>query len=140
MTPYRPPEQSSRGQFLDAIFILVLLFGTLFVTTYIEASRAGGGGGGAQSEPTPLAELPITEAERVQFQKLIDEGATDLATVNDSVEANRPDPNQYDFSVIALAVTVIVIVAYLAFVYRTSFREYREVIEEKFGPREGSGT
>jgi len=28
----------------------------------------------------------------------------------------------------------------MAFVYRLSFKEYREVIEEKFGPSEGGRT
>ncbi len=33
MTPYEPPRQSLRGQLVDAVFILVLLFATLFVST-----------------------------------------------------------------------------------------------------------
>lgn len=138
MTPYRPPQQSLRGQLVDAVVILALLFGTLFVTTYVAASQ-GGGGAADDSEPRALSELPITEAERQQFRTLIDDETMDLAGVNAAVAANQASDDRYDFSVLALVVTVVVIVAYLVFVYRVSFKEYKEVIEEKFGPSGGRG-
>lgn len=137
MTPYRPPRQSMRGQLLDAVVILALLFGTLFVTTYVAASQGGGGGAAEDSEPRPLAELPITDAERQRFGTLIDNGTMDLAAVNAAVEANQASADRYSINFLALAATVIVIVGYLAFVYRVSFKEYKEVIEEKFGPSGG---
>ncbi len=140
MAPYEPPRQSLRGQLIDAVFILVLLFATLFVSTYVLSLQAGGAAGGGAAEPRPVSELPISAAEKQQFQKMIDAGMVDLQAVNDSVAANRASTDKYAFSVLSLIVTAAIIIAYMAFVYRLSFKEYREVIEEKFGPSEGGRT
>ena len=137
MAPYEPPRQSMRGQLIDAAFILVLLFLTLFASTYVLGLQGGGAAGDAAAAPKPVSELPISSAEKQQFQKMIDAGMVDLRTVNDSVQANQPSTDKYAFSVLSLIVTAAIIIAYMAFVYRTSFKEYREVIEEKFGPSEG---
>lgn len=139
MPGYRPPRQTVRGQLLDATTILVLIFGTLFVTTYlIQGSEADTGAG--VGETRKLEELPITAAEREQFRKMIDSGTVDLQAVNSAVEANRATSDKYDFSVAALLGTAVLLAGYLAFVYRASFREYREVIEEKFGARDGGAS
>lgn len=140
MAPYEPPQQSLRGQLVDAVFILALLFATLFVSTYVLSLQAGGAAGGDAAGPRPVSELPISSAEKQQFQKMIDAGMVDLQAVNDSVAANRASTDKYAFSVLSLIVTAAIIIAYMAFVYRLSFKEYREVIEEKFGPSEGGRT
>lgn len=140
MAPYEPPRQSLRGQLVDAVFILVLLFATLFVSTYVLSLQAGGAAGGEAARPRPVSELPISAAEKQQFRKMIDAGMVDLRAVNDSVAANRASTDKYAFSVLSLIVTAAIIIAYMAFVYRLSFKEYREVIEEKFGPSEGGRT
>ena len=140
MTPYEPPRQSLRGQLVDAVFILVLLFATLFVSTYVLSLQAGGPAGGEAARPRPVSELPISSAEKQQFQKMIDAGMVDRQAVNDSVAANRASTDKYTFSVLSLIVTAAVIIAYMAFVYQLSFKEYREVIEEKFGPSERGRT
>lgn len=129
--PYRPPQQSVRGQLLDAAVVLALIFVTLFATTYLtEAAETPSG------DPRPLAELPLTPGERVQYQKMIDSGTADLATITAGVEANQPSADKYDIDVLALLGTALLLAVYLGFVYRVSFREYREVIDEKFGPSE----
>jgi hypothetical protein len=86
----------------------------------------------------PIAELPITPAEKAQFQKLIDQDVTDLAGVNQQVADNRarPGSDQYPIGIVALIATILVIGVYLVFVYVVSFKEYREVIRERFGPPE----
>ena len=132
MERYQPPSQSMRGQFIDAIFILVLLFVTLFATTYI-AQSGGDSEGGGSAETKQISELPVSSTEKQQLQKVVDEDIADLGAVNTAVEAN-PTPNKYDFSVLALLITAGLLGAYLVFVYWSSFKEYREVIEEKFGP------
>lgn len=127
---YRPPQQSVRGQLLDAFVVLALIFVTLFATTYLtEAAET------PSADPRPLAELPLTPGERVQYQKMIDSGTADLATIAAAVEANQASADKYDIDVLALVGTAVLLALYLGFVYRTSFREYREVIDEKFGPR-----
>jgi hypothetical protein len=127
---YRPPQQSVRGQLLDAFVVLALIFVTLFATTYLtEAAET------PAADPRPLAELPLTPGERVQYQKMIDSGTADLETIAAAVEANQASDDKYDIDVLALVGTALLLALYLGFVYRTSFREYREVIDEKFGPR-----
>ncbi|WP_433786329.1 hypothetical protein ACQPX6_06585 [Actinomycetospora sp. CA-101289] len=131
---YRPPQQAVRGQLLDAVVVLVLIFVTLFATTYLtEAAET------PSADPRPLAELPLTPGERVQYQKMIDSGTADLPTIAAAVEANQASADKYDIDVLALIGTALLLAVYLGFVYRTSFREYREVIEEKFGPRPPDG-
>ena len=129
---YIPPKQSRRGQVFDSVFILALLFAVLFGVTYYSNSAAAP----TTSAAKPLAELPITQTEREQYQRAIDEGLVDLKTVNDQVVASTPKAGskQYPISPLALLATFGVIAAYLLFVYVMSFREYREVIRERFGP------
>jgi hypothetical protein len=138
VAPYEPPVQSKRGQLLDAVTVLALIFTTLFATTFL-VQEAGAKTATAGSETRSLSDLPISDAERTQFQKVIDSGTADLPTVAAAVDANQPGADKYDFSVAALLGTAALLAVYLAFVYRTSFREYREVIEEKFGPKDGEG-
>ncbi|MQA64024.1 MAG: hypothetical protein GEU86_21735 [Actinophytocola sp.] len=131
-----PPRQSRRGQMVDALFIVLLLFVTLFVTTFMmQLEESDTESGTSASEIVPLSDLPINDTEREQFQKMIDSGMTDLETVNQSVAASEPRDDKYEISVAALLGTLALLVGYLTFVYRTSFREYREVVEYKFGPR-----
>lgn len=129
--PYEPPKQSVRGQLLDAFVVLALIFVTLFATTYLAESEDSGSGA-----VRPLAELPITQGEREQYQKMIDTGVTDIETISASVEANQAGADKYDIDVLALLGTAALLAVYLGVVYRVSFREYREVIDEKFGPGE----
>jgi hypothetical protein len=129
---YEPPKQSGRGQFVDSVIILALLMVVLFGVTYFVQSTAST----SEVKVRPIAELPITAAEKMQFQKLIDKDVVDLAGVNQQVADNRARPGreQYPIGVLALIATVVVIAVYLTFVYVMSFKEYREVIRERFGP------
>jgi hypothetical protein len=144
--PYVPPKQGKLGQVFDSVFILALLFAVLFGVTYYSNTAPAP----TTSTVKPLAQLPITQTERQQYQKAIDEGLVDLKGVNDQVAASTPKAGskQYPISPLALLLTFGVIAAYLLFVYVMSFREYREVIRERFGPppeastpsRSGRGT
>lgn len=137
--PYEPPKQSMRGQFVDAVFILALVFGALFVTTYV-AYGSGGTASVGQEGVQPLSQLDLTTAERQQYEKMIDAGMTDEAGVNAAVATNNARIDKYDIAVVPLIAVFGILAAYLAFVYRASFREYRDVINEKFGEREGDRT
>ncbi len=130
---YEPPRQSLRGQLVDAAVILILIFATLFVTTYLTGDES------EDATDTPqvqqVGDLPVTPGERAQYQKMIDSGTADLPTIASGVAANQPDPDKYAIDVWALIGTAVLLAVYLGFVYRVSFREYRDVIDEKFGPR-----
>jgi hypothetical protein len=129
---YEPPKQSLRGQLWDSVIILVLLLAVLFGVTYLVQSSAET----TEAEERPIAELPITAAEKAQYQKLVDEEVLDLATVNQQVAVNAPmrGSDKYPIGLGALIATFGVIALYLAFVYVVSFRQFRDVIVERFGP------
>jgi hypothetical protein len=132
---YEPPKQSGRGQLVDSVIILALLMVVLFGVTYFVQSSTST----SETKTRPIAQLPVTAAEKAQFQKLIDEGVTDLEGVNQQVADNRarPGSDQYPIGIVALVATILVIGVYLVFVYVMSFREYREVIRERFGAEGG---
>jgi hypothetical protein len=126
---YRPPRQSQRGQLVDSLIILVLLMAVLFGVTYLTSSSSSS----SSVKTRPLSALPITATEKAQFQKGIDEGIVDLPTVNQQVADNAPATNKYPIKLVALIATMVVIGGYLAFVYLMSFRQYKDVIRERFG-------
>jgi hypothetical protein len=127
---YQPPEQSPRGQFLDSVIILVLLMVVLFGVTYFVQSSTST----TSVKTRPLAELPITPTEKQQYALAIKHHLVDLPTVNQQVADNKEDSNKYPIAVGTLIITFGVIGLYMAFVYIMSFKEYREVIRERFGP------
>lgn len=129
-------RQSGRSQFVDAAVLLVLLFVTLFATTWIVERTSEADAGSSASETRQIEDLPISGDEKRQFQSLVDQGVVDEETVNQQVAANAPSEDKYPINPVLLLVTVLLLVGYLAFVYRMSFKEYREVIENKFGRRE----
>ena len=132
------PRQSMGSQMADAGFLLALLFITLFVTTFAFADDAVTSTG-TSSDTVAINELPIPQAERDQFSKMENLEMVDAATVASAVEANTPREDKYSFSWLALIGTVALALAYLAFVYLMSFKEFREVVRARFGPPEGSG-
>jgi hypothetical protein len=129
MRPYEPPKQGVRGQIVDSVIILALLFAVLFgVTYYVQSSEETA----TPERPKPIAELPISATEKQQFQKAVDEGIVDLEAVNQQVADNRPRDDKYPIGIGAALATFGVIGVYLIFVYVVSFREYREVVRERF--------
>jgi hypothetical protein len=131
------PRQSMGSQMADAGFLLALLFITLFVTTFVFADDA------ATSTDTgtgtvEISELPIPNAEKRQFTEMQELEMVDADSVAAAVDANTPRNDKYSFSWLALLGTVALALAYLAFVYLMSFKEFREVVRARFGPPEGS--
>jgi hypothetical protein len=133
---YQPPKQSSRGQLVDSLIILVLLMVVLFGVTYFVQSSTST----TSVKTRPLSELPITETEKQQYALAIKEGIVDLPTANQQVADNHEDSNKYPIAVGTLIITFGVIALYMAFVYLMSFKEYREVIRERFGPPGSTGS
>jgi hypothetical protein len=121
-TPYQPPVQSRLGQLIDTLFLLALVVATLFVPVYL--GLAGGGKTTLDIPEKTWAGLGQNATMQTQWEKLgyTPESAHDLI-------ATRFD---YSFSVPALAITALVVIAYFAFVFRWSKKEYRDVISERF--------
>ncbi len=126
--PYEPPVQSGAGQFFDSLVVLVLVYASLMAPLlFKEAPQAPAD---AADKPAVTWEsLNQTPAMVEQWEKL-------------GVDIKAAEPmitNRFDYSIepVSLAITVLVIVGYFFFVLRTSEREYREVIRERFGPAKG---
>lgn len=123
---YQPPKQSLFAQIVDVLVLLVLTVGALYIPLYL-------GLAGAAKTPNPI-ENPTWEAlnqnavEQQQWNAL---GITDPAAANEIVTARF----NYDFSWTALIVMAVLVVGYFVMVVRLSDKEYREVIDERFGTR-----
>lgn len=123
---YKPPKQSLGGQIFDVLTLLALTVGVLYIPLYL-------GLAGAAKTPAPI-ENPTWEAlgqnanEQAQWAAL---GYTDPAAVNDMITARF----DYSFSWSALIIMALLVIGYFILVVRLSDKEYRDVIEERFGPK-----
>jgi succinate dehydrogenase hydrophobic anchor subunit len=123
---YQPPKQSFAAQIFDVITLLVLTIGALYIPLYL-------GLAGAAKVPKPIAN-PTWEAlgqnatEQQQWAAL---GITDPAAANDIITARF----DYSFSWVAVVVMAVLVIGYFLLVVKLSDREYREVIEERFGSK-----
>ena len=125
---YQPPKQSLAGQIVDVVVLLVLTVGALYLPLYM-------GLAGAAKTPAPIENptweaLGQNEVEQAQWAVL---GFPDAASANEIITARF----DYTFSWMALIVMVVVVVGYFILVVRLSDREYREVIDERFGKKNG---
>ena len=123
---YQPPKQNLAGQIVDVVVLLVLTVGALYLPLYM-------GLAGAAKTPNPIENptweaLGQNEAEQSQWTAL---GFPDAAAANEIITARF----DYTFSWAALIVMVVAVVGYFVLVVRLSDKEYREVIEERFGDR-----
>jgi hypothetical protein len=123
---YKPPEQRFAGQIFDVITLLILTVGALYLPLYL-------GLAGAAKTPAPVANptweaLGQNAAEQQQWAAL---GISDPAAANDIITARF----DYSFSWVALLVMAVLVVGYFVMVVRLSDREYRDVIEERFGAK-----
>lgn len=123
--PYQPPEQGKGGQIFDSLFLLALVYITLFAPLML--GLTGGGTVTTPVEQPTWEALGQNAAMAGQWEKLgfTPEGAAEIITT------------RFDYSINpwALIATALVIFGYFFFVIRTSEREYREVIDERYGER-----
>lgn len=120
--PYEPPTQSTFGQIVDALLMLVLVLVTLYLPLLLGLA---GGGTTAKTVENPTWEtLGQNAAMAGQWEKL----GFDPAKAAEII-GKRFD---YDFSWLALAVSAAVVVAYFVAMLRWSDKEYRDVIAERF--------
>lgn len=123
---YQPPKQSLAAQIFDVITLLVLTIGALYLPLYL-------GLAGATKTPHPIAN-PTWEAlgqNAVEQQQWAVLGITDPAAANDMITARF----DYSFSWVAVVVMAVLVIGYFLLVVRLSDREYRDVIEERFGTK-----
>ena len=126
-TPYEPPRQSLAGQLADAVVLLVLVFGALYAPVLL-----------GWTSPTASS----TEVQNPSWESLHQNAAMAAQWEKLGFDPAKAAPlvtSRFDYHVdpAGLAVTALVLIAYLAFLLVVSDREYREVIAEKFGDPPG---
>jgi hypothetical protein len=137
---YKPPRQSGIGQVIDSMLILVVLVICLLVpfrwddivASFAPAPAPAAGTGAATTEaakePEPTWEsLKQTPVQAQQWEKLGKKPADAKPLIDAKFDFDA------DLHSWKLPLTIIVIVAYFIFLLRTSDREYRQVIDERFG-------
>jgi hypothetical protein len=126
---YRPPRQSLLGQWIDAGVLLFLVFGALYAPVLLGWTTPA-----AKSAPpaSPTWEsLHQNPAMAAQWEKLGYDPAKAAPLI-----ASRFD---YTLDPFGLGATALVLIGYFGLIVAVSDRQYREVIEEKFGVSEKNG-
>lgn len=124
MAKYTPPVQSKLGQIIDVIVLMVLAIGSLYIPLKLGLSGS--------AKVTTVVENPTweslgqNEAMVAQWTKL---GFADPASAHDLI-TTRFD---YSFSWLNLAIMAVVLIGYFFMLIKLSDKEYRDVIDEKFG-------
>jgi len=122
---YRPPEQGKAGQIFDSVFLLALVYIVLFAPLVL--GLTGGGTSTKVIEQPTWEALGQNQTMAAQWEKLgyTPESAADIITT------------RFDYTInpIALIITALVIFGYFFFLVRFSDREYRDVIDERFGKK-----
>jgi hypothetical protein len=126
MAKYIPPHQSKLGQVFDVLVVLALTVGALYIPLLLKMA-------GATKTPAPI-ENPTWEAlgqNPTMVERWQALGYADPASANELITARF----DYSFDWLALAAMVALVVGYFVMVVRFSDKEYREVINEKFGEK-----
>ena len=160
-SPYRPPEQSPAGQLFDSLFVVALVAATLLACLYLtvlSAAPAPAPAAAAQTAAVTAAPAPATEASAsaavatavavapstdgltAEQQKLKSERFAALGWDDAKVAERKVTiaAQSYEFDWFMLLLTAIVVITYFVFLVRTSDKELREVINERFGPSTGT--
>jgi hypothetical protein len=126
MAKYTPPAQSRVLQLFDVVCLIGAIFLALWFPLWM------GWAGVSKSidkidNPTWDA-LKQTPAQVEQWVKL---GYADAAAAHDVIQ------NRFHYSIdwLQLIIMAAVVIGYFVFLFRASEREYRDVIDEKFGKK-----
>ena len=123
MANYVPPKQGKLSQLFDVVVLMALTFGALYIPMFM------GLAGGVKSVPEGAGQtweaMGQNATQIAQYNAL---GFTDPAAISNIINARY----DYSFSITALLVMVVIIVAYYVLMLKLSETEYREVIAEKF--------
>jgi hypothetical protein len=124
-TTYVPKKQSGVGQFIDSVFILVLVYVSLYIPLLLTPQAAADAAKDAPKPTWDSLQLPAVVQE--QWVKL----------GYDADKASTLINTKFDYSIdpMMLTLTAAVIVGYFIFMLRSSEKQYKEVIAEKFGDK-----
>jgi predicted PurR-regulated permease PerM len=119
---YKPPEQGGALQFLDIIFLIAAIFGTMLLPVWLKLA-------GAATETTKIdnptwEKLGQTAAQAAQWTAL----GKDPASAHDIIQTRF----NYTIDYTTLIAVAVVLFLYFFLLFRFSDSEYREVLAEKF--------
>ncbi|MEC9411918.1 MAG: hypothetical protein VX829_04480 [Pseudomonadota bacterium] len=124
MSTYVPKVQSKKGQLFDSLFILILVYVSLYIPLFLE-SDSKSASDNTSSQVISWESLNVSPVEQEQWQKLGFDETSAAEIINDKFD--------YTIDPVMLAITALVIIGYFIFMLRVSEAQYREVIAEKFG-------
>lgn len=120
-----PKKQSGLGQFVDSIFILVLVYVSLYIPLWLKSESAAAA---ASNGPKPTWEsLHLPAVIQEQWVKLGYDAEKAAALIDTKFD--------YTIDPVMLLVTAAVIIGYFIYMIKVSDKQYREVIAEKFGDK-----
>lgn len=124
---YVPKKQGAVGQVIDSVFILVLVYISLLVPLLLGGGPTTSAASSATAAPPTWASLHVSQVAQQQWIKL----------GYDAKSAAPIISTKFDYSINPwlLILTIVVIVGYYFFILKYSKKEYREVINEKFGEK-----
>jgi len=122
---YSPPKQSGIGQFIDSVFILALVYISLYIPLWLHSGAAADATADANS--STWESLGLSGVVREQWERL----GFDAKKAAGLISA------KFDYSIdpLMLLLTAGVIVGYFVYLIRASDKEYRQVIAERFGEK-----
>jgi predicted PurR-regulated permease PerM len=126
MAKYTPPEQSRVLQLFDVICLIGAIFLALWFPLWM--GWAGVSKSIDKIDNPTWESLKQTPAQVEQWVKL---GYADAAAAHDVIQ------NHFHYTIdwLQLIIMAAVVIGYFLFLFRASEREYREVIDEKFGKK-----
>ncbi len=127
---YKPPVQKGFGQFIDAMVVLALVYLSLLAPLLLGGTAAESAATEHKPKPT-WEELKQNDVMQAQWEK--------LGHTPETAEPIVTKKFSYEVEPLSLGITIAVIAGYFFFMLKMSDREYREVINERFGPKAGKG-
>lgn len=126
---YQPPEQSGIGQFIDVLFLIAAIVGTMLLPIWFHFAGAATT---VVKVDNPTWETLKQSPAQAQVWQLL---GKDPASAHDIIQT------RFDYTIdwTTLIAVAIMLFLYFFLLFRFSDSEYREVIAEKFGDRTSGG-
>jgi predicted PurR-regulated permease PerM len=134
---YSPPKQSIAGQLFDVVFLLALVFGSLFLPIWLKIAVP------SRVEKLPEGVSYTTAAdgtktwtgvtwENLNQNPVMQAQWEKLGYTKESAAAIITQPFDYTIDTSGVVITAVVILGYFIFMLVMSEKEYKQVIAEKF--------
>jgi hypothetical protein len=126
-TPYEPPVQGRVGMIIDSIFLLGMVYLALLMPLIMDFSSS------EEVAPSTTAADSIVTWESLGQNQIMQTQWERLGVTLEDAEVIINDKFDYTIHPISLVSISVIIVGYFFFLLRVSDKEYREVINERFG-------